>query len=242
MGKSKPEDDPLNLDAIHKYNMNDLESKAYKVTLLWLQRSRKMFPDYRHATIKKGDPRKSLIFRICYKLVRETQGVLEDHEYPLYVRAQLEILKYINNDQADPLIDPNCLVGEKAWKRWKVWKKKYDGLSKTTEPVATNIGIAKAIDGLEKTKEFLVKTFSSDLSFPRFQEAYLNNNIFRWINLNKISPYYLAISPFIKKLFNDNDFKKINFDLNVYMPCIDESVRQKFNELFVEESKSMNTP
>ena len=105
----------------------------------------------------------------------------------------------------------------------------------------TNIGIAKAIDGLEKTKEFLVKTFSSDLSFNRFQESYLNNNIFRWINLNKISPYYIAISPYIKKLFNENDYKKINFDTQVYMTCIDQSVIDKFNQLFVEESDFKST-
>jgi len=241
MAESNQEDEPLNFDAIAKYNMTDIEIKAYKITMLWLDRSRKLFPDYRHSTMKKGDPRKSLVFKICFKLVRETQGVLEDQEYPLYVRAQLEVLKYVNADRVDPLIDPNCLVGEKAWKRWKLWKKKYDSLSKSSAPVATNIGIAKAIDGLEKTKEFLVKTFSSDLSFNRFQESYLNNNIFRWINLNKISPYYIAISPYIKKLFNENDYKKINFDTQVYMTCIDQSVIDKFNQLFVEESDFKST-
>lgn len=240
MPELNPEDDALNFEAITKYNMDELEAKAYRVSLLWLERSRKVFPDYRHATMKKGDPRKSLVFKICFKLVRETQGVLEDHEYPLYVRAQLDVLKYINADRVDPLIDPNCLVGEKAWKRWKLWKKKYENLSKASNPVVTNIGIAKAIDGLEKTKEFLVKTFSSDLSYSRFQEAYLNNNIFRWINLNKLSPYYLVVSPYIKSLFNENDYKKINFDVEVYMPCIDQSVFDKFNQLFVEESKFTN--
>lgn len=236
MRKPKKEDIDLNFDNIVRYNMSELEAKAYKVAILWIDRSRKVFPDYRHATMTKGDPRKSLIFKICYKLIRETQGVLEDHEYPLYVRAQLDVLKYINNGRSDPLIDPNCLVGEKAWKRWKLWKRKYDSLSKTTSNSSiTQVGIEKALDGLEKTKEFLVKTFSSDLSFERYNEAYLNKNIFRWVNLNKISPYYLAISPFIKKLFSEDDFKKINFDLQVYLHCIDDTVKEKFKQLFEHE-------
>lgn len=243
MGKSKKEDDPLNLDAITKYNMDEMESKAYKITMLWIERSRKVFPDYRHATMKKGDPRKSLIFKIAYKLVRETKGVLEDSDYPLYVRAQIEVLKYINNGKVDPLIDPNCLVGERAWKRWKLWKKKYDTVSKPSdENVANGIGFAKAIDGFEKTKEFLVKAFSSDLSIEKFKEAYTNNNIFRWINLNKISPYYLSVSPFIKSIFNENDFNKLNFDLKVYIHCINEDVMKRFYDLFPNEFNSIQEP
>ena len=238
MDKENPEEEPLMQGAIEKYKMNDLEAKAYKISLLWMERSRRLFPDYRHATMKKGDPRKSLMFKICYKLARETQGVLDDEEYPLYVRAQLEVLKHVNGDRADPLIDPNCLVGEKAWKRWKLWKRKYDSRARSAEPVATNIGIAKAMDGLEKTHEFLTKTFSSDLSFDRFKEAYINKNIFRWINLNKISPYYICISTFIKRLFNEDDFGRINFDAAVYLPCVDGSVRERFAELFPLEQRN----
>lgn len=218
--------------------MNELEAKAYKIAIMWIDRSKKIFPDYRHATMTKGDPRKSLIFKICYKLVRETQGVLDDTDYPLYVKAQLDVLRHINNGIAEPLIDPNCLVGEKAWKRWKLWKRKYDSISnKTSDAPVSQIGIEKALDGLEKTKEFLVKTFSSDLSFERYNESYLNNNIFRWINTNKISPYYLALSPYIKKLFSEDDFKKIHFDLQVYMPCINENVKERFSQLFANETQ-----
>ena len=64
------------------------------------------------------------------------------------------------------------------------------------------------------------------------QECYINNNIFRWINLGKISPYYLAISSFVKKIFTEDDYKKINFELDVYMSCINDNVREKFKELF----------
>ena len=222
-------------EAPEKYSMDALESLACKIAACWLEQSRKLFPDYRHATMKKGDPRKSLIFKICYKLARETQGILEPNEIQLYVRAQLDVLKYINADVQHPLIDPNCLVGDKAWKRWKVWKKRYDVIkNKTQEPVASNIGFQKAIDGIIKTKEFLVKTFGNDWSIEKFKECYINNNIFRWINLGKISPYYLAVSPFVKQVFNEDDYKKINFDILVYQNCINDKVMENFNNLFKE--------
>jgi hypothetical protein len=237
MSKEKEKEEKMRLDAIIEYQLDELESRAYKILSLWVERSRKLFPNYRHASMKKGDPRKSLIFKICYKLVRETQGVLEESDYNLYVRAQLEILKHINNGKIEPLIDPHCLVGEKAWKRWKLWKKKYDTLSanplkQTSETVVTQTGVLKAIQGLERTKEFLAKTFSGDLSYEKFNEAFLNNNLFRWISWNKISPYYVVISPFLKKILKNDDYKKIDFDLEIYKPYINDDVMIKFYELF----------
>ena len=234
MAREKHEDNFMWLaDAAEKYGMTDLEACATDIVMEWLQQSRKKFPDYRHATMKKGDPRKSLIFKIAYKLVRETNGILTKDDYPLYVRAQLDVLKAINKDNSHPLIDPSCLVGEKAWKRWKLWKKRYDEIKKRpVEAVQTGVGAQKAIDGLHKTKEFLVKTFGADITIEKFKESYINNNIFRWINLGKISPYYLAISPFIKSIFTEDDYKKINFDPNVYLPCVDGSVLAVFASLF----------
>jgi hypothetical protein len=75
--------------------MTELESRAYKLTLLWLDLEPKSvsWNTNMQKWRAKGDPRKSLIFKQCYKLVRETQGILEERDYPLYVRAQLEILK-----------------------------------------------------------------------------------------------------------------------------------------------------
>lgn len=225
----------MRLDPILEYEMDELEAKAFKVCLMWLDHSKKLFPDYQHTKMKKGDPRKSLIFKICYKLVRETQGLIKDEDYILYVRAQLEVLKYVNGNKTLPLIDPNCLVGEKAWKRWKLWKKKYDALSAKPNDASTfskTPGIAKAINGLEQTLEFIVKTMGANPTLEKYQEAKTNNNLLRWINLNKISPYYLVVSPYIAKIMSDEDFQKINFDPAFYLECIDDTVKNKFKELF----------
>lgn len=227
----------MGLHAIIEYGMDAMEASAFRLALCWLDVSRRVFPDYRHATLNRGDPRKSLVFKICYKLVRETKGVLEESEYPLYVRAQLEVLKYISRNSGNPLIDPNCLVGERAWKRWRLWKKRYDSVVTTgdsSDERSLAAGALKAIDGLEKTKEFLVKSLG-DLVEERYRQAIINNNIFRWVNLGKISPYYIAISPIMSRLLGKPDLERMNFQADVYRECVNDAVIREFNRLFPGE-------
>lgn len=226
------------------YGMDSLESKAYDMYMIWVDLSRKKFPDYQHGRVSHGDPRKSLLFKICYKLVRETQGdILEEKDYRLYVRAQLDILKHIENNGGKPIIDPNCLVGDKAWKRWKLWKKKYDSISQNSVEVSqTGPGERKAIEAFEKTKEFIVKNLGACPSFEKYQEIYINKNLFKWINFGKISPYYVAISPYIAKIMQPEDFKRLNFDLILYKNCITDEVKNKFIEFFPYEFQKPSVP
>ena len=64
----KDGDKNMKFDAIVDYQMNELETRAYTLSLIWHERARKMFPNYSHQKIKKsGDPRTGLIFKICYK-------------------------------------------------------------------------------------------------------------------------------------------------------------------------------
>jgi hypothetical protein len=235
---SNSEDDfmPL-LDAIAYYGMDKLESAAYKLCIIWIEKSRKFFPDYDHTKLRRGDPRQSLMFKVCYKFVRETQGILDEEDYPLYVRAQLDILKNISlGSDEHPLIEPNILVGEKAWKRWKLWKKKYDSVVSekgfTTKITASS---QKVLDAFEKTKEFIFKTLGPEPSLEKYREAVINKNLFRWISLGKISPYYLCLSPYFKKLVSEEDLKKITFDLEIYRACLNDELIALFEEKFKYE-------
>ena len=56
--------------------MTPEEELACKIVLIWNEKTRTIFPNYSHPKIKVGDPRKSLIFKIAYKLCRETAGLL----------------------------------------------------------------------------------------------------------------------------------------------------------------------
>lgn len=216
-----------------KHNMNELEIKALKVCNIWMELSRKIFPKYNHGKVAKGDPRKTLMFKVCYKLVRETEAFIEDDDYKLYVRAQLDILKHISLDKGHPLIDVNCLIGDKAWKRWKLWKKKYDTTVQIRSKVfTTKKNTSKINDLLKKTRDFFKITYGDVINFEKFIEIEKNGELYQHINLGRISPYYLVLSPFFEKISKNLQMKKIHFDLNIYKSGIDESVIKYFENLF----------
>ena len=118
------------LTPIITYNLKPLEAIAYKIALLWLEVSRKELPNYRFGRdgVGGGDPRKSHLFKICHKLVNDTNGRIELHDYRLYIAAQIQTLKEISDGKIHALIGPECLVGERAWNRWIMWKEKLDFL------------------------------------------------------------------------------------------------------------------
>ncbi len=72
------------LEPVFEWNMTQLEAKAFKLALMWDKLSKQELPNYKHAKFKKkGDPRKSMLFKYCYKLAKETNGLMEDYEYRL---------------------------------------------------------------------------------------------------------------------------------------------------------------
>lgn len=216
-----------NLDPIFEFNMNADETLAYKLGLLWMAISHKMFPDDKRASgfPKKGDPRKSSLFKYCYKLMRETKGLIEVKDYKLYIAAQLHMLKAIEIGNTHPLIGPWCLVGEKAWVRWKMWKRKYDniGKSKTLEEVGLDKSNFEEVKKeLDKTKKFMEKF--NILTESDFQIK--AKEIERNISLGTISGFYAALSPWVAK-----HCKLGSYDLTYYNTT-DQEARDYFDKLF----------
>lgn len=215
------------MDPIEQYKMTGPEIAAYRVCMIWEEKVQKFFPDYSHTKMKRGDPRKSLVFKIAYKLCREKKGILSETDYPLYIHAQLDILKHLSKSGFHPLISPNCLVGEKAWKRWILWKIKYEKIKETkTTPI--KIPNSKILEALEKTKEFL----SANIDFT--EEQYKNNSdkILMWIKLGKISPYYIVLSPFIKSIIPQDKINSLNIDINMYKSGITPEIERIFKDKF----------
>ena len=218
-----------NLDPIFEYHMNDEETVAYKIGLLWITLSRQIFPTYKHYHNfpKKGDPRKSSLFKHCYKLLRETRGLIDPKDYKLYIVAQLQMLKSIEIGGSHPLIGPWCIVGDKAWIRWKVWKRKYDnvGKSKTLKEEGldkSNIDDIKI--ELDKTKKFLIFKLG-ELTEENFKLKI--KEIERWIAHDMVSGFYAVLSPWVKKYCNLKDV-----DLNYHKNSINEEVETYFKNLF----------
>jgi hypothetical protein len=225
----------MDLSPISTFKMDDLQAKAYKVVHLWLSISREVFPNYSHGKglPKRGDPRKSMLFKFAYKLVRETQGVIPDNEYSLYIRAQLDILRAIRIGDCHPFIGPIILCGDKAWIRWKVWKKKLK--SHTESSTLEEVGLSatdenKVIDELVQTKKYLEGKFSGTYQEHHIMMA--KHDMERWVALEKVSPFYALLSPWARKYCN---FKNV-FDEDLFRASVTPTIDKRFQELFNNET------
>jgi hypothetical protein len=232
----------LALELIIQYGMDEIEAKAFKIACIYLEKSRKMFPNYQHYRLPKGDPRKSELFRHCHKLVREKQGKIADSEYQLYVHAQLDILRNIKKGDLHPFITPSCLSSENAWKRWLLWKSKYDKHleSRASAAVASTVNVhtpQKIKKDLWKTKQFFLAWFDR-LDAQDIQESLKDANIFRWHQTGSVCGYYLVISPIVNKWLQKNpiDLKKeFSIDMSLYTEANRPEIIDYFNAEFPHE-------
>jgi hypothetical protein len=205
------EDNMLSLEPILTYKMTPDEANAYKLCVVWSDLCMEILPEYGHFNIpRKGDPRKSHLFRYCWKLLRETKNLIKDEDYSDYIRAQLEVMKNIKIKDSSPRIDPMILVGEKAWRRWMLWKRRFDRMEK-----ARSLGSMEdiqvptyvVVQSLEKTCEFLKQRFGKHPSPEQVQEAKSNKDLQQWVALGQVSPYYVLLSPFCRRVFPNMQFE-----------------------------------
>lgn len=226
------------LEPIINYKMDPTESKAYKLSLIWQEECQKEIPNENFIKLKrKSDPRKSILFKYCYKLSKEMKGILSDKDLHLYVRAQIQTLKWINNGEIHALIGPHCLVGDKAWKRWKIWKKKYDKISNSPSNV-NDISI-KATESKIKAEllsslKFIQKNKLNNFCILKNKKEEIN----RWIKTGELSCFYVVLSPWIKEIFNNYDL--IDFDYVYYRCCITPNIESFFKEIFSKEFSCQN--
>jgi hypothetical protein len=218
---------------ILEYEMNQIEAKAFKLALIWEELAKEYSLKESGKLPIKGDPRKSNLFKYCNKLLRETKGLILDDQYRWYIKSQFDILKNLKKEGIHANISPSCLVGDKAWKRWKVWLSKFNSISKVDFDADIIVLESKIISKLNKTKEFLVKQFKKEPNFEDIKNAFSNRTILRWVTLGKICGYYMILSPFIKKCLDGKKFE--NFDLEIYKLSITPKIEEYFKNLFSYE-------
>lgn len=210
------------LEPILKYKMNDIEAKAYKLMLIYVELYKKEFPNEFNIKLSlRSDPRKLTIFKYCYKLLRETKGVIKDKDYYWYILAQFQILKLIKQNNIHALISPQILVGDKAWKRWKIWKNKIDKLKIKNDIQITDEN--KIINELKHTLVFLKN--KKCLTLESINKR--SKDLERWLSNFSISPYYIILSPWASQF--------IKVDINLYRPSITPNIEKFFKENFIHE-------
>jgi hypothetical protein len=230
------------LTPIITYSLKPLEAIAYKIALLWLEVSRKELPNYRFGRdgVGSGDPRKSHLFKICHKLVHDTNGRIELHDYRLYIAAQIQTLKEVSDGKIHALIGPECLIGERAWNRWVMWKEKLDFLmSSQMSANLVNPQHAKpsfVILELKRTKKFFMTAFQDKPDWNLFQAMVKTRLIRKWLTCDKISNYWAVQSPWLLKIVPMYKFDEVmGIDPEVFLPSCTLEINQFFASEFSYE-------
>lgn len=235
----------MRYDAIFEWGMTPIEVEAYKLACLYEQEFLKLYKGsddldgqgYRRNTLpKRGDPRKSNLYRYCWKLRRETRGLLTPEQYQTYVVANLTILQ-MNNAH----VEPNAICGDKAWVRWKLWdrwmREKLAEKSAVVTPIkGANPKILKDID---KTKKFLFEKCEGKPTYEKIK-GFLDSGFFKmWVASGKVSPYYVIMSSYTKEHIQDLS-QTCSFDPRLLQEKATKEVRAYFKEEFAHEDSHDN--
>ena len=229
-------------EAIFQWNMTQDEATVYKIACLYDREFRRIFPrgvehnSFKRNTISlRGDPRKSYLFRHCWKLRRETRGLLEAHQFRQYIVANLTIIML--NDGS---VEPNAICGEKAWTRWKfyerMYKKKEAARACEAPPPDVSTVSPKVIKEIDLTKKFLFERCDGEFTEEKLK-GFLDNGIMRfWTLTGKISKYYLVLSPLIRKHCDIEEFSdQCSFDPTLFREKISDEVKAYFDHEYRHE-------
>lgn len=229
-------------NAIFEWNMKNDEIEAYKIAICYENEILKIFgktmngSDLRKNSLpKRNDPRKSNLFRYCWKLLRETRGLLEPHEYKNYIIGNLKILEI-----QKAYIGPNAICGDKAWIRYKVWKRMFDAkmaeVSAIAPPPSVSTTDPKIIQQIDRTKKFIFERCEGTPSFEKVKKFFDDGILKFWVMTSKISIYYLMMSPWISKTIDLEKFAtECAFSSFLYKSKITTEVKNYFSYEFKHE-------
>jgi hypothetical protein len=221
--------------------MNSDETEAFKLAVCYETEFRRLFGDCvdsqtmsRNSIPLRNDPRKSSLFRHCWKMRRETRGLIETHEYKNYIVGNLTIIKIQNG-----YLSPNIICGDKAWIRYKVWKRRFDAkiADKSVEntPCVTSTD-PKIIQQIDRTKKFVFENCDGVPSFDCLK-SHVDRGIFKfWAVTGKVSHYYCVLSPWMAKLYDLEKFgQNCGFSPALLREKITEEVLAYFRHEFKHE-------
>lgn len=222
------------MQAIFEWNMTEDEIKAFRVACIWEEQTKRLFPDQKLAKLPdKGDPRKCNLFKHCWKLVRETRGLIDESNYKDYINSNLNILK-IHNAR----VEPNGICGDKAWVRFQVWKrllqKKAMHVEADTPPRELVVN-PKIMRELDCTKRFLFEMCDGEPTREKIKGFIDNGKMKYWVSSSKVSRYYLLLSPWVTKEVTNKIAEGVGFDVSVYQTNVNDDLKLFFNREFKHE-------
>ena len=226
------------LDQIIIWKMDDNEAETYKVALLWEKEINKFKDEYdgewfrRTHMPRSKDPRESSVFRHCWKMRRETRGLIEPDQVEMFIKANVAIVRHHKGR-----IFPEIITGDKAWLRWKVWWRMYQTkLAEKNHTPPPPVTDPKIMRDLLRTKRWIFEKFDGKPTIDKYQDYAGRGIIKMWALQEKISPFYVALSPWIRKICDIKDLEQAGaFDISAYEGLLTDEIRQYFEHEFPHE-------
>jgi hypothetical protein len=136
------------------------------------------------------------------RMIRRTRGLVAPTDLKHYMMAQLWICK-VNNDENEAYVSPQMTAGPAAWKRWKVYEKmmnKVRDARKTSDAEEdTNVSMETVDFDLKTSATFLAK-YVPEVTPAFLQSRHEKGDILKWLKFGFIRPYFVALSPTLRKL------------------------------------------
>jgi hypothetical protein len=229
---------------INKFNITDAaELRGLYLYYYWITNKISIFPNMIHGKFSKTkDPRNTLAYKYCYKAQRELKGILDEKHYELYVKAQLLVLRFLSEKYKNNLvIEPTCLVGEKAWKRWKSFKYRYNKLKNfSSNPIEIRPNVEKIKYELISTRDFLlsklncISSMHQDFSLENYNISKIN--LIRWFNIRKISPYFVILNYDLNNRYTNKELSDLlKTDLLLYKQRVNDKIKELYESIFKEK-------
>ncbi len=220
------------LESILRYNDPPWTSEmlfAFKLGLVYTELAVKYFPDYKHGYPRLGDPRKSELFKICWKLMHDNKEKLKKEEFRPFIQAQLSILKNIKAGPAKELYyGPRCLIGKPAWGRWVVWQKHAKAQKTFMSSAAAEPSRDYKVE-LLKTKTVLENKIRP-LNRDTLIEAMDNGKLFRMVILRDVSQSFVDCGHLVRTYVTK--YPEVAKKHGIKLENASEEALNKYNELF----------
>lgn len=175
------------------------ETLAYQLLCIYIKMRQEIIPNYIHSRIPSNtkDLRKSLLFKHLLKFVKTNRHRFKGYQFVLFMRAQLEVMRHLQQQGAKILIEASILCGTQADKRWSIWKnwvRESNKITKITYAfVPSNLNWE-----FENTLNSIKDMCDGELSFGKFSKE--SPVLLKLVILKKISPVYINLSCWVKKL------------------------------------------
>ena len=185
-------------DQLLKLSADADMSFAYRLLIYYLNCEYHYFPNYNHTKFNDLKPVKNQsAFKYLLKFVKDKKDIFEtSSEYFIFIKAQIEIAKLLEHQ--NPIIHPSLLIGEKAEKRYFVWKKKMENKKMITKTIERNLEEKFISSAFDKTISALKDTLGDNFTYENFLKNI--RRILLQIRAKQIDPLWCFCSEWINQL------------------------------------------